>query len=196
MTESVIEQIDAFLRRLARMRTTPHPSATTPRNAIEEIRDRMTRHAAHMRDSQTIGAARTEAQTQFARIEEQGFHIEDRRDIVEAVVAESMALTQVAFLRAIEDYIDRGGGSRGSYVILDPEGIPMPECLKDAGTGQVPRWRPENEALRNTIQEIRFAPEEEGLFQIDHAPVRPIPEKDVAFEPAWTAYREKRIFRQ
>jgi succinate dehydrogenase/fumarate reductase flavoprotein subunit len=196
LTESVVRQIDEFIRRLEGMRAAPHPNASAPREAIEEIRDRMTRHAAHVRDSQTIGAARREAETQFRRIQEEGFRIESRRDAVDAVVAESMALTQLAFLRALEDYIQRGGGSRGSYVILDPEGTPMPECLRDPETGRVPRWRPENEALRKTVQEIRFAPEEERLFKIDHVPVRPIPEKDIAFEPAWTAYREKKIFRE
>jgi aspartate oxidase len=194
--DSLKEQVRSFLGRWERMKSSPHARAVSPEHALEEIRDRMTRHAAHLRDLQTISEARHEAELQFQRIEQCGFQIANRRETIDAIVAESMALTQVAFLRAIEDYIQRGGGSRGSYVVLDPAGTPMPECLRDPETGQVPHWRAENEETRRTIQEIRFKPEENDMFQIDHTPVRPIPDRDIAFEPAWTAFREKRIFHE
>ena len=196
LTDSIVKPVRAFLEWLDTMHTSPDSDAATPHKALDEIRDRMTRHAAHLRDARAIGAARAEAETQLDRIARHGFRITSRKEAVDAVAAQSMALTQLAFLRAIEDYIQRGGGSRGSYVVLDPDGTAMPECLRDPATGELPRCRAENAALRQTIQEIRFAPETNGLFDVTHVPVRPIPDKDVAFEPAWTAFREGKIFQE
>jgi hypothetical protein len=130
----------------------------------------------------------------YRKIRQTGLRLAGPADLPRAIEARSACLTHVAFLRALEDYVARGGGSRGSYVVLDSKGAPMPRDLIDTAGGEAPHMRPENQELRKTVQELRFSPEAEGLFDIRIVPVRPIPERDLAFEPAWSAFREKRIF--
>ncbi|MBN2451259.1 MAG: FAD-binding protein [Lentisphaeria bacterium] len=193
LTAAVRPQIRETVERLRRARENPTPGAMTPDAAIEAIRQRMTRHGAHLRSVQGIGDARREAEALCERIRTEGLDA-SAGDLAAAAEAEGMALTSLACLRAIEDYIENGGGSRGSYIVLDSRGNPMPESLADPETGEVPCLRPENEALRETIQTLRLNREAEGWFDIEYVPVRPIPERDVPFETAWTAYREKKVF--
>jgi succinate dehydrogenase/fumarate reductase flavoprotein subunit len=171
--------------------------ARTPAEELEELTGRMTREGAHLRNCAAIARAVGEAREQQRRIAARGLRVARPSGLPEALHAESLALTQLAFLRAIEDLIlARGGGSRGSHVVLDANGIPLPDCLRDPASGEVPRRRPENEDLRRVIQVLRYRPSAQDSFEISYAPVRPIPERDVAFEPAWTAYREQRIFQE
>ncbi len=167
--------------------------AVTAAEALAETRARMTRFGAHIRSKTAIGDAVTEAAQQYQKLQQDGLKVDDRKRLADAVQAESMCLTQVALLAAIEDLIVHGGGSRGSYVVLDPDGLPMPEILRGED-GELPAWRPENQDLRATIQEVSYAGDSDRMFTFAHVPVRPIPERDIAFEPAWTAYREKKIF--
>jgi succinate dehydrogenase/fumarate reductase flavoprotein subunit len=179
---------------LKRMLSGAGPDAQTPKQVLADIARRMTARAAHLRDARALPSARAEAVALYRKILQSGFRLAGPADLPRAIEARSACLTHVAFLRALEDYVARGGGSRGSYVVLDSQGAPMPQNLVDASAGEAPHMRHENQELRKTVQELRFAPEAEGMFDIRIVPVRPIPERDLAFEPAWSAFREKRIF--
>ena len=183
--------ISDILAKMARMLNNPKASKTG--DLLNEIRERMTREGAHIRSKRTIKDAVDEALAQYQAIKAKGINVKERNDLPKAVQTESMSLTHLALLTAIDNMIDKGVGSRGSHIILDSEGIPMPEVLRDE-EGELPHWRPENEGLRKTIQEMEFNGDSAKLFSFSHVPVRPIPERDIAFEPAWTAYREKKVF--
>jgi hypothetical protein len=88
----------------------------------------------------------------------------------------------------------RGAGSRGSHCILDADGVEMHPGLTDPATGRPYRFRAENESLRGTIVHLRYNPAAEDLFDAwDEAP-RPIPDRDIAFEPAWAEFRDGKIY--
>lgn len=191
-SETVKSVIAAAIVRLQSMLS--NTNAPTPKEALAEIRERMTRFGAHMRSTDNISEALEQAVAQYRKIKKTGLNAECPGKLGQAVLVESMCLTQVAHLFAIEDLlINKAAGSRGSYIVLDADGLAMPEVLR-SDVGELPCWRPENEELRKTIQEVAFDAEVDKLFRAQHIPVRPIPERDIAFEPAWTAYREKRIF--
>ncbi len=164
-----------------------------PADVLSAIRKRMTRYAAHIRDAQEISAAVASALRDWQALVTNGFAAPDTKVLCEAVNAESMALAHVAHLVAVEDLLLHGGGSRGSYIVLDTAGAPLPEVLRSA-SGDLPCRRPENASLQNTIQEIAYERGVDKLFTAKHIAVRPIPSRNLAFEPAWTAYREKKIF--
>jgi hypothetical protein len=70
----------------------------------------------------------------------------------------------------------------------------MHERLIDPGTDQPYRIRPENVSLRQTILRIRHEPGRPDLFVAEDVPVRPIPRRETAFEPAWAEFRAGRIY--
>jgi len=54
---------------------------------------------------------------------------------------------------------------------------------------------PEHEALRREIVELWFDPKAADLFAWHTVEPRPVPERQIAFEPAWTEYREGTIYK-
>jgi hypothetical protein len=78
----------------------------------------------------------------------------------------------------MENYIATGGGSRGSYIIPDKNGI---HDIADSFKFSLDEGK-----LSGKIQEVRYSPQECGFNWED---VRPIPENDDWFENVWKAYR-------
>lgn len=94
-----------------------------------------------------------------------------------------MLTSQKVYLSAMLDYIEHGGGSRGSALYTDDNGTKPDEklpdlykCLLDQGTHGT------------TVQEVRL---ENGKCTTFWRNVRPIPELDYFFETQWKAYRER-----
>lgn len=97
-----------------------------------------------------------------------------------------LMLSQRMYLSAILDYITRGGGSRGSYLISDGAGeLPL------EGLDERFRYTLDGEAHSGVIQEAIW---KDGACQCAWRPVRPIPEGDLWFENVWRDWRENKIY--
>ena len=64
-------------------------------------------------------------------------------------------------------------------VRFDDNGL-APVVAQDAATGEV--------------LTLAYEPDAPDLFKAWDAPVRPIPKRDIAFEPAWTEFREGKVY--
>ena len=167
----------------------------TPGQAMEEIGRRMTRHGAHLRSRRGVQEALAEARRQLRALEQKGLKLAGPAELPAAVKARQQCLTHVAMLKAICAMFDRGAGSRGSHCILDEAGTEMHPALIDPATGRPYRFKPENESLRQSILHLRYNAAADDLFDVWDVPPRPIPDRNVAFEPAWREYREGEIYR-
>jgi succinate dehydrogenase/fumarate reductase flavoprotein subunit len=159
--------------------------------AMEQIGKRMTRCGAHLRSRTGVAGALEQAGKQYSDLCEQGMRFER---LSEAVAVLQQCLTQIAILKAQAAMFDRNVGSRGSHCILDPSGIEMHPALIDPETDEPYRFIEENEDLRNEILCISYDPDAEDLFTTRIVEPRPIPDRDIAFEPAWAEYREGEIY--
>lgn len=166
----------------------------SPKSVLHEIADRMTRYGAHIRWKQGASDALLQAIEQYCKLMEQGMRVSSPSETPKAVLAIQQCLTHVALLKSIVSIIDKGAGSRGSHCILDESGIEMHPALIDPATDSPYRFKPENTELRNTIQCLRFNPVSEHLFDVSEVAPRPVPERQIAFEPAWAEYRRKAIY--
>jgi len=97
-----------------------------------------------------------------------------------------LLLTQYVYLSAIADYIEKGGKSRGSYLIYDEKGI-----LPVKGLPEKFRCSLDNGQLDSFIQETTF---KDGQVSFEWVKVRPIPEGEDWFENIWNDYRKGTIF--
>ena len=167
----------------------------TPPDAMAEIRRRMTRFAAHLRSREAAAAALAEAKQQYERLQREGLSVASPEHLPDAAIAAQQCLTHVAMLKAVCAMFDRGAGSRGSHCILDHDGIEMHPALIDPGTGEPYRFKPENEALRDEILELRHNGEADDLFDVSVVAPRPIPDRQIPFEPAWADFRDGTIYR-
>ena len=150
---------------------------------VQEIRtalgNRMSAYASHIRYAKDIRMVMDEAATQLQNIAEQTV-LSNPTDMVTAFENVDLLIAQITYAAAMDNYITVGGGSRGSYIIPDPNGLfEIPDSC---------RFSPDNGKLSSKIQEIRFT--RQGC-DLSWENVRPIPQDDNWFENVWREYREE-----
>jgi succinate dehydrogenase/fumarate reductase flavoprotein subunit len=164
------------------------------KEVITQIQNRMTESAGHIRELDDGRSALAEAVECYKQIQDQGFKLENAKDLVTSVQAHHLALTSIAYLTAIVELLEQGGGSRGSHLVLAEDGIEIHPDVINKATGKPLKFKPENESLRNSILRIKYDPQAPHLFKCEHVPVRQAPADEKAFEPAWRDFREGKIY--
>jgi succinate dehydrogenase/fumarate reductase flavoprotein subunit len=170
------------------------PEGLIPKEVIAQIQNRMTESAGHIRDLDDARSALAQAVEYYKQIQSQGFKSEDTKGVITAIQAEHLALTSVAYLRAILELLEQGGGSRCSHLVLTEDGVEIHPTIIDGAKDKPLKFKPENESLTNSILRIKYDPQAPHLFKCEHVPVRQAPPDGKAFEPAWRDFREGRIY--
>jgi len=164
-----------------------------PQQVISRIQHQMTAFGGHIRKQENAEKALADAIELYKKIQNNGLKINEPIDIIPAIQAQHLAFSSIAFLKAIVELLRAGSGSRGSHLVSSDDGIQIHPDVKDPDTGKPLKFKPENKDLRNTIIRIQFN-EGTGEFECKSVPVRPAPKDRKAFEPAWTDYREGKIY--
>ncbi len=151
-----------------------------------EFQERMTKAAAYIRHHSTIKKAIQEAESQYKRINSGEVSLKNNAEIVDFFQNRQLCLTQLAVLKSIDIYLSRGGGSRGSYLVLDEDGEQLSNKLGDKW-----RFRTELKELRKFTLEYQYT---DGLHRINWIPVREIPEDNFWFENVWKSFLNKDIY--
>ncbi len=99
-------------------------------------------------------------------------------------------------LKQSSSIIQSGGGSRGSFIVIREDGDVISPDLTNPATGEPFKFVPENLDLRTTIAEVSLTSADDATFKITRVRVRPIPERDDAFELAWTAFRNGEVYKR
>jgi len=170
---AVAEQLRAEAGNLLRYRYGPieAPSIRQVRNEIQQRTDAC---AGMIRGSQAVGEALADARRQYQALKIDGQRLARAGEFAAAADNELLCLTQIAFLEALKAYVERGGGSRGAYLVLDEQG----DAAVLTKRGSELRHRNENMGLRGRVLEVRL---KEGTeFEVAVVPVRPVPQDAVA----------------
>jgi succinate dehydrogenase/fumarate reductase flavoprotein subunit len=162
-------------------------------DVIAEIQVRMTASAGHIREINDARNALTRAIALLNRIKHEGIATRSTKDLSSAVRAEHLALASVAYLKAIVSLLEQGSGSRGSYMVLSPDGIRISPSVVDENGNEL-RFKPENKGLRNSILRVEYDPKLPDLFHCENINPRPILTERKVFEPAWKDYRQGKIY--
>ncbi|MHC4119289.1 MAG: hypothetical protein ACYSWO_17475, partial [Planctomycetota bacterium] len=170
-----------------------------PEEVLEQIRSRMTTSAGHIRELNDAKKALAEAVELYKSIKDKGFKLQDAKAVTKAIQAEhlaltSVALTSVAFIKAVVELLEQGSGSRGSHLVLIDDGVEIHPDVINKATGEALRFKPENEALRKSILHVEYDESSPDLFVCSNVELRPAPTERKAFEPAWQDYREGKIY--
>ncbi|MBN2019525.1 MAG: FAD-binding protein [Sedimentisphaerales bacterium] len=158
----------------------------TTKDIIDEIQSRMTASAGHIREINDARNELAQAIALVSRIKQNGILIKSTKDISAAIRAEHLALASVAYLKAIVTLLEQGSGSRGSHLVLSPDGLLI--------GGTELRIKPENQGLRNSILRVEYDPKQTDLFRCENITPRPFPAERKAFEPGWKDFRNGKIF--
>jgi succinate dehydrogenase/fumarate reductase flavoprotein subunit len=153
----------------------------------ETLQARMSKAGAHIRSRTGIGPAVEEARSQWQELSAGGCSFDSTKDLREALCTRQLCFAQVVYLEAVRAALESGVGSRGSAIVLDPEGQAVHPKLDES-------WRiiPENEDFREQVLETRAEPD--GSVENRWVPRRGVPESDLWFETAWAKFRNGEIY--
>ena len=194
LSKCVKDQIAALHQKAIDLTESSH--GVSPREAISSIQRNMSLYGGHIRQLEMAKSAKEQAVDLYKQLRDGEMKLDKRKDLIHAIRAEHLALAHIAFLDAVVEYIESGGGSRGSFMVIREDGDVISPDLINPATGEPFAFVPENEELRATIAEVRLKSLEEAEFEIKRVPVRPIPERNEAFEVAWTAHRNGEVYRR
>jgi len=147
---------------------------------------RMTGCGAHIRSLDKIEQAIREC------LEEIKSFVSDTKiasdnEIPQAFRNRGILVTQYVFLCAIREYIRKGGGSRGSYLVQDKNGdLPIESLPEDF------RFSLDDGNLLSSVCEVALNAATMECH-CEWKPVRPLPQNDHWFENVWAEYRKGNV---
>ncbi len=153
----------------------------------QQIGRSMSEVGAHIRGKEKVLQALSEAQKMLSSIAETTC-MDAPQEMPFAFQNRDLLITQIVYLSAILNYIEKGGKSRGSYLVQDAQGIlPVPGLPEDFRFSLM-----EEGAISKQIHETTYA---KGNCQFHWRPVRPIPSEDDWFENIWNAFMRDEVIR-
>lgn len=156
-------------------------------NALRrQIGERMTRVGAHIRSFEKVSECTQEVKYMLHNLKE-CMKISGAHQLPYAYQNYDLLVTQYVYLSAILEYIQKGGQSRGSYLIYNQEGDLPNEKLDEQF-----RCRLDDGALARQVQEILY---KDAKCYIEWNDVQLVPQEDNWFEKVWSDYRKDRIIR-
>jgi succinate dehydrogenase/fumarate reductase flavoprotein subunit len=154
-----------------------------------EIQERMSTCGAHIRDPKRIQKTVDEAWDLYSRLKND-MKIPSIKDLPAVFKIIDLCLTHALYLEAIKEYMEKGGQSRGSYLIMDPEGE---ISCKELGDEWKFHLNEEDSFVNTKILEIYL--DKNTNVKKQWIDIRPIPLEDVWFENIWNEYMKDNIIK-
>jgi succinate dehydrogenase/fumarate reductase flavoprotein subunit len=154
-----------------------------------EIRERMTAFGAHIRRTADVRNATADAWRLYSKLKTD-LKIATPQELPVALRNLDLCLTHALYLEAIGEYLEKGGQSRGSYLVLTPQGEkPVAELSDD--------WRfalNEKDAFVEQ-KALEIGLDADSKVRKEWVDVRPLPDGDTWFENVWNKYLKDEIVR-
>lgn len=154
-----------------------------------EYQSRMSQYGAHIREIEQIKIAVKNAWNQCHSIKDD-MKVESVLDLPHAFRNLDLCLTHAIYLEAIQEYLEKGGQSRGSYLVMNADGEKPCKELSD-------RWKfkltEPDDYVNNKILEISV--QNDATIRKEWVDIRPIPEEELWFENIWNEFLRDEIIR-
>jgi succinate dehydrogenase/fumarate reductase flavoprotein subunit len=155
----------------------------------DEFQCRMSEFGAHIRSQAVIDKAVRDAYLQMDRFNQMS--IKSISEIPEAMKNRHLVLAHAAYLEAVAYYLKNGGGSRGSYMVMDNESSSNNALTVLQGILDDWKYKPENTEFRSKMLETVL---NKTKFDCTFSPRRPMPEQEYWFENVWGDFVKGKVF--
>ena len=158
--------------------------------ATGEIKKRMSSHGAVVREKEVVLREKQKAWDLYDRLKKE-MNIRSKKELPGAFKCLDLCLTHAVYLEAVYEYLEKGGKSRGSSMVLDPQGQKPCEALGDD-------WRYTCEKAGSyTESRILEVSLDKGLsVKKSWVSIRPVPAKEAWFENVWREFRNDKIIKE
>ena len=112
------------------------------------------------------------------------------KDLPDAFRNLDLCLTHALYLEAIAEYLEKGGKSRGSYLVMDPDGEKPSKELSDDWKFSLTK---EDSFVSKKILDVSL--DENAKVKKEWIDIRLMPQEDSWFENVWNEYRKDNIVR-
>ena len=155
----------------------------------EKIQERMSVCGAHVRDLSKVKEAIVEG-WQLYRELQYAVKIATPQELPEAFKNLDLCLTHVLYLEAIGEYLEKDGRSRGSFLVLDPEGEKPCDQLGE-------NWRFGLNRVDSFVNAkiLEISLDANMTVQKHWVNIRLIPQAEVWFETVWNDYMNDKIIK-
>ena len=146
-----------------------------------EIQERMSRHAAHIRNPNEIKEAVSAAWNLYEKLKAKT-KISSAHKLPDAFKNLDLCLTHILVLEAVGEYLKKSGQSRGSYLVFNLKGEKPCDTLGE-------EWRfllNEDEFVDKKILELSL--DDDNTIKKEWVDIRLIPRQDVWFENVWNEF--------
>ena len=154
-----------------------------------DFQERMSENGAHIRDYGKAYKAVDGAWEQYRNMKEE-LKSASQKELPDAFRNLDLCLTHVIYLEAVKEYLEKGGKSRGSYLVLDSKGEKPCDELGD-------EWRftltEADSFVNQKILEIYL--DEGGNLRKEWVDTRPVPEEEPWFENVWNEFMRDNIIK-
>lgn len=152
-----------------------------------EIQERMSACGAHIRSLDKAKPAIRDAWELYSKMKKE-MKIAAAKELPTAFRNLDLCLTHALYLEAISEYLEKGGKSRGSYLVMDFSGEKPCDQLGD-------EWKfslnQEDDFVSQKILEVSL--DENHDVKKQWIDVRPIPQEDSWFENVWNEFMKDDI---
>lgn len=168
-------------------------SASGPSNVFDqrqEIKSNMTKNGAHIRSLESCVRGISYCVEKIQSIFEET-KISNVSELPEVFINRDILISQYVYLSAIKEYIQKGGKSRGSYLVRDEEGSLPTEGLPDEF-----KFKTDDGFLNDKVCEVELEMDSSGfVYSAEWKDVRPIPATKNWFENVWNDYMDDKIIK-
>ncbi len=148
-----------------------------------EIRQRMSKAGSIIRDSGLVTKSIEEASSLLSEVKEKT-GADSVRGLAECFRISDACHAHLIYLKAIWNYIEKNGRSRGSYIIIHPGKPDLPDQIYPGLKLDLCTY---DRKVERDIQEVKY---KKGKVKINSVSVREIPLQNLWFEKVWREYLE------
>ena len=154
-----------------------------------QLQSRMTQYGAHIRTAEGLGRAVEEAAGQWREMQREGCSWSAPAELASALNLRQLCFAHLVYLSACGYAVESGLGSRGSSLVLSPDGGEISPLLD-----QTWRFAPEDQSFRAKVMETLAGPG--GEVSHKWASCRPLPPAEAWFETTWAAFKAGDIYEE
>lgn len=158
-------------------------NAACNKKYLSEIRKRMSEAGGIIRDRGNAANASSEAAVMLNQLPEK-IGAGSVSELADSFLLLDHCITHFVYLEAIRSYLEKGGRSRGSYIVAEKG---KPKSGDKAESDRNPELCLYDRDIENKILEIGF---KKGIVRINLEEVREIPKQNLWFERVWKDYLE------